>query len=84
MVNCSKCGHEFLCDREKLIPKKPFARAKKAVTVHTPKDRREAIQSALMETGLQIMAMTGPGWDHPFLSTYPEGRYLKVLWAIAL
>ena len=33
---------------------------------------------------LQIMAMTGPGWDHPFLSTYPEGRYLKVLWAIAL
>ena len=48
MVNCSKCGHEFLCDREKLIPKKPFARAKKAVTVHTPKDRREAIQSALM------------------------------------
>lgn len=32
---------------------------------------------------LQIMAMSGPGWDHPFLSTYPEGRYLKVLWAIA-
>ncbi len=32
---------------------------------------------------LQIMAMTGPGWDHPFLSTYPEGRYLKVIWAIA-
>ena len=30
MVNCSKCGHEFLCDREKLIPKKPFAKAKKA------------------------------------------------------
>lgn len=30
---------------------------------------------------LQIMEMTGPGWDHPFLSTYPEGRYLKVLWA---
>lgn len=58
MVNCSKCGHEFLCDREKLIPKKPFARAKKAVTVHTPKDRREAIQSALMETGLiQLMCL---------------------------
>ena len=33
---------------------------------------------------LQIMGMTGPGWDHPYLSTYPEGRYLKVLWAIAL
>lgn len=30
---------------------------------------------------LQILEMTGPGWDHPFLSTYPEGRYLKVLWA---
>lgn len=29
-------------------------------------------------------AWTGPGWDHPYLSTYPEGRYLKVLWAIAL
>ena len=56
MVNCSKCGHEFLCDREKLIPKKPFARAKKAVTVHTPKDRREAIQSALMETGSGVSA----------------------------
>ena len=52
MVNCSKCGHEFLCDREKLIPKKPFAKAKKAVSVHSPKDRREAIQSALVETGL--------------------------------
>ena len=38
MVNCSKCGHEFLCDREKLIPKKPFAKAKKAVSVHSPKD----------------------------------------------
>lgn len=33
---------------------------------------------------LQILGMTGPGWDHPFLSTYPEGRYLKVLWARAL
>lgn len=52
MVNCSKCGHEFLCDREKLIPKKPFAKAKRAVSVHSPKDRREVIQSALMETGL--------------------------------
>ena len=72
MVNCSKCGHEFLCDREKLIPKKPFARAKKAVTVHTPKDRREAIQSALMETGLiQLMClcfftMPLPRWTGPF------------------
>ncbi len=33
---------------------------------------------------LQILEMSGPGWDHPFLSTYPEGRYLKVLWAVAL
>ena len=48
MVNCSKCGHDFLCDRDKLIPKKPFAKAKKAVSVHSPKDRREAIQSALV------------------------------------
>ncbi len=30
---------------------------------------------------LQIVEMSGPGWDHPYLSTYPEGRYLKVLWA---
>ncbi len=30
---------------------------------------------------LQILEMSGPGWDHPFLSTYPEGRYLKVIWA---
>ena len=33
---------------------------------------------------LQIMGMTGPGCDHPYLSTYPDGRYLNVLWAIAL
>lgn len=33
---------------------------------------------------LQIVEMSGPGWDHPFLSTYPEGRYLKVLWARVL
>lgn len=58
MVNCSKCGHEFLCDREKLISKKPFARAKKAISVSTPRDRREVIQSALMETGLiQLMCL---------------------------
>ena len=30
---------------------------------------------------LQILETSGPGWDHPFLSTYPEGRYLKVLWS---
>ncbi len=29
---------------------------------------------------LQILETGGPGWDHPYLSTYPEGRYLKVLW----
>ena len=50
MVNCSKCGMSS-CDREKLIPKKPFAKAKKAVSVHSPKDRREAIQSALVKRG---------------------------------
>jgi len=33
---------------------------------------------------LQIIDITGPGADHPFLSTYPEGRYLKVLWARVL
>lgn len=33
---------------------------------------------------LQIVETTGPGWDHPFLSTYPEGRYLKVIWARVL
>lgn len=32
---------------------------------------------------LRILDITGPGYDHPYLSTYPEGRYLKVLWAIA-
>ena len=30
---------------------------------------------------LQILETSGPGWDHPYLSTYPEGRYLKVIWA---
>ncbi len=30
---------------------------------------------------LQLLETSGPGWDHPYLSTYPEGRYLKVLWA---
>ena len=29
---------------------------------------------------LQILETSGPGWDHPYLSTYPEGRYLKALW----
>lgn len=52
MVNCSKCGHEFFCDREKLIPKKPFGRTKGAVAANEARDRREVIQSALMETGL--------------------------------
>ena len=31
---------------------------------------------------LRILDISGPGYDHPYLSTYPEGRYLKVLWAI--
>ncbi len=52
----------------------------------TPSDFERVIIKAAQRQGrkLQIMAITGPGWDHPFLSTYPEGRYLKVLWAIAL
>lgn len=31
---------------------------------------------------LQILDRTGPGADHPVMSNYPEGRYLKALWAI--
>lgn len=31
---------------------------------------------------LQIIDRTGPGMDHPEISNYPEGRYLKALWAI--
>lgn len=52
MVNCSKCGHEFLCDREKLLPKKPFGKTRGAVDVSGSRDRRELIQGALMKTGL--------------------------------
>lgn len=59
MVKCSKCGHAFLCDREKLMPKKAFARTKGAVTVSSPKGHREVIQSALMETGLIQMICLG-------------------------
>ncbi|MBE7495658.1 MAG: class I SAM-dependent rRNA methyltransferase [Verrucomicrobiaceae bacterium] len=33
---------------------------------------------------LQILDRTGAGADHPVMSNCPEGRYLKVLWAIAL
>lgn len=33
---------------------------------------------------LQIFARTGPGADHPDVSNYPEGRYLKALWCVAL
>ena len=52
----------------------------------SPAEFEQTVVKAAQRQGrkLQIMAMTGPGWDHPFLSTYPEGRYLKVLWAIAL
>lgn len=32
---------------------------------------------------LQILDRTGAGADHPVMSNCPEGRYLKVLWAIA-
>lgn len=52
----------------------------------SPSEFEKVVIKAAQRQGrkLQIMAVTGPGWDHPFLSTYPEGRYLKVLWAIAL
>lgn len=33
---------------------------------------------------LQILDRTGPGADHLVISNYPEGRYLKALWAIVL
>ena len=33
---------------------------------------------------LQILDRTGAGADHPILSNCPDGRYLKVLWAMAL
>jgi 23S rRNA (cytosine1962-C5)-methyltransferase len=29
---------------------------------------------------LQILDRTGPGADHPVMSTAPEGRYLKLIW----
>jgi 23S rRNA (cytosine1962-C5)-methyltransferase len=33
---------------------------------------------------LQILDRTGAGADHPVMSNCPDGRYLKVLWAMAL
>lgn len=30
---------------------------------------------------LQILDRTGPGWDHPVMSSALEGRYLKLIWA---
>lgn len=52
----------------------------------SPSEFERVVIKAAQRQGrkLQILQMSGPGWDHPFLSTYPEGRYLKVLWAIAL
>ena len=49
----------------------------------TPPEFEKVVIKAAQRLGrrLQILDMSGPGWDHPFLSTYPEGRYLKVLWA---
>ncbi len=31
---------------------------------------------------LQILDRTGAGADHPVMSNYPEGRYLKTLWTV--
>lgn len=52
----------------------------------SPSEFERVIIKAAQRQGrkLQILQTSGPGWDHPFLSTYPEGRYLKVLWAVAL
>lgn len=52
----------------------------------SPSEFERVVIKAAQRQGrkLQILQMSGPGWDHPFLSTYPEGRYLKVLWAVAL
>lgn len=52
----------------------------------SPAEFEKVVIKAAQRLGrrLQIIDMTGPGWDHPFLSTYPEGRYLKVLWAHVL
>lgn len=52
----------------------------------SPAEFEKTVIKAAQRLGrrLQILDMTGPGWDHPFLSTYPEGRYLKVLWARVL
>lgn len=52
----------------------------------SPAEFEKVVIKAAQRLGrrLQILEMTGPGWDHPFLSTYPEGRYLKVLWARVL
>lgn len=52
----------------------------------SPAEFEKTVIKAAQRLGrrLQIVEMTGPGWDHPFLSTYPEGRYLKVLWTHVL
>ncbi len=52
----------------------------------TPAEFERVVIKAAQRLGrrLQILETSGPGWDHPFLSTYPEGRYLKVLWARVL
>ena len=52
----------------------------------SPAEFEKVVIKAAQRLGkrLQIMEMSGPGWDHPFLSTYPEGRYLKVIWAHVL
>lgn len=50
----------------------------------TPESFEHVVIKAAQRQGrkLRIFDTTGPGVDHPYLSTYPEGRYLKVLWAI--
>lgn len=52
----------------------------------TPAEFEKTVVKAAQRLGrkLQIVEISGPGWDHPYLSTYPEGRYLKALWAHVL
>lgn len=68
-MQCAKVGGLFVtCSCSGLLSMPDFEN----IVIHT---------AQRLGRRLQIMETSGPGWDHPYLSTYPEGRYLKVLWA---
>ena len=68
-MQCAKVGGLFVtCSCSGLLSVPDFEN----IVIHT---------AQRLGRRLQIMETSGPGWDHPYLSTYPEGRYLKVLWA---